>query len=305
MDYKKRKPHKRKIIEYRYIIYLVIIVSLLQFWTLKTYFEDIEFKIPKNLFSAPVTFPISESIIESSYDKSELISLKTTGEISNSKDDLDEIIISELEETGEDIDTEGLLVSQQEEEAELTEIQKKIVLRALELLDENMEYKYEYYPETGYPTENVGVSTDVVAIVLRDCGYDLMELIYEDMSEHKEAYPMDITGSKSVNKYSDFRHVFYQETFFKRHALELPSEYIFGDENNNIQWQPGDIVFFQIDEDNPHKDVAGIISSRKNDNGVPLVIINTKELGEISEVDILLDPEYKIKSHFRYPYPEV
>jgi len=315
MNNKIRKTHKRKFIEYRYIIYLVVLISLLQFWTLKTYFQEIEIKIPEDLFKAPVEFPITELTLEESYKQSELFYSKTAeGQDVLAEENLeghdqeqtfnsDQMIIEDNTTSIKASDIQDNKYTNGIEGITLSEIQKKIVLRALEMLDENIEYKYKYYPETGYPTENAGISTDVIAIVLRDCGYDLMELIYKDMSEHKEAYPMDIKGSDNINKYMDFRHVFFQETFFSRHALELPKKYIPGDENNNIQWQPGDIVFFQIDKDNPHKDLAGIISPHKNEDGIPLVIMNSKELGKVSEADVLL--EYDIKGHYRYPYPEV
>ena len=56
----------------------------------------------------------------------------------------------------------------------------------MELLDEDIEYKYQYYPDTGYPNGKYWISTDVISIVLRDSGYDLMELVYKDMSEHPD-----------------------------------------------------------------------------------------------------------------------
>ncbi|GAG73715.1 unnamed protein product [marine sediment metagenome] len=186
----------------------------------------------------------------------------------------------------------------------LSDIQRDIVLKALELLDEDIKYGYNVFPDTGYPSSNVWISTDVISVTLRDCGYDLMDLIYEDMNEHKEDYPMDIKGRKTAIKYIDFRDVFFQEQFFKRNALTtLPLEYDKENENNNFLWQAGDIVYFQFDENNPYKDLGGFISPNKNNDGIPLVIMISKELGKVREVDKLM--EYKIVGHFRYPPPEV
>jgi uncharacterized protein YijF (DUF1287 family) len=128
-----------------------------------------------------------------------------------------------------------------------------------------------------------------------------MELIYEDMTAHKEDYPMDIKKRKDPIKHIDFRDVFFQEQFFKRNALELDKQFIPDNRDNVIQWQPADILYFQFDPDNPYNDLGGFISSRTNDNGVPLIIMISKELGRISEVDKL--QEYKIVGHFRYPNP--
>ncbi len=126
-----------------------------------------------------------------------------------------------------------------------------------------------------------------------------MELIYKDMSEHKDDYPMDIKGRKQAIKYIDFRDVFFQEQFFRRHALELPLEFEVDDPNNIILWQAGDILYFQFDPDNPYKDLGGFVSPHKNEDGIPLVIMISAEFGGISEVDVL--KEYDIVGHFRYP----
>ena len=45
-------------------------------------------------------------------------------------------------------------------------------------------YKSKYY-ETGYPNDNYGVCTDVVAFALLEAGYDLKELVNEDIKKNK------------------------------------------------------------------------------------------------------------------------
>ncbi len=312
MKSKIRKAKKIKIIRYRYIIYSVILICLLQFWTLKTFYQEREIKLPENLFTSQKEFPISELTLDISYNQSKSASSENTGEQSSTEEDSinkeesnqDQIIDGSNNYSDETSEAQGEKYNSEIEGINLTDVQKKIVLRSLELLDENIEYGYITYPE-GYPDdENIYISTDVISVVLRDSGYNLMELIYEDMLEHKDDYPMDIKGRKNSVKTIDFRDVFFQEQFFKRHALgELPTEYTPEDENNNILWQPGDIVFFQFDEENPYKDLGGLISPHKNNNGVPLVIMISKEFGRVKEADVLL--EYKIIGHYRYPPPEV
>jgi hypothetical protein len=138
-------------------------------------------------------------------------------------------------------------------------------------------------------------------MVLKDAGYDLMELINKDMVDHKEDYPLDIKNRKDPIKYIDFRDVFFQEQFFKRNALELEKKFIPDNKENMIQWQPGDIVYFQFDPEDPYQDLGGFISSKNNDNGAPLVIMISKEFGRVVEIDKL--QEYIIVGHFRYPNP--
>ena len=173
----------------------------------------------------------------------------------------------------------------------------------MKLPEEGIAYKYQAYPETGYPNEKNWISTDVISVVLNDCGYDLMELIFKDMTEHIDAYPMDKKGTTAPSKKSDFRVVYFQQKFFQRNALELPITFDAKDPANLLQWQPGDIVYFEIDAENPGKDVGGMISTHKSDKGIPLVIMITADLGKVTEVDAL--STLKASGHFRYPYPEL
>ncbi|MBE3113633.1 MAG: DUF1287 domain-containing protein [Actinobacteria bacterium] len=288
MEERIRKKQYRKSVNYKYFIYIVGLIALLQLLILRACYQEKIFKLPEKLFSSKIDFPISELTLDISYGESESRSIED-GDASVTEED--SAIESDENQSAE---IEG---------QNLTDIQKKIVLKALELLDKDIKYGYEVFPDAGYPTSNVWISTDVISVTLRDCGYDLMELIYKDMSEHKEAYPMDIKGSKTPIKYIDFRVVFFQEKFFQRNALELTVEYDINDENKSLLWQEGDIVYFQFDENNPDKDLGGFISPRYNDEGVPLVIMISSEFGKVREVDKLL--EYKIVGHYRYPPPDV
>jgi len=288
MEERVRKKQFRKNINYKYFIYIAAIIALFQLLTLRACYQEKIFKLPEKLFSSKIDFPISELILDISY-----------GELEPGFMEDDDASVTEEDSAIEpDENQPGEIEGQN-----LTDIQKKIVLKALELLDKDIKYGYEVFPDAGYPTSNVWISTDVISVTLRDCGYDIMELIYKDMSEHKEAYPMDIKGRKTPIKYIDFRVVFFQEKFFQRNALELTVEYDINDENKSLLWQEGDIVYFQFDENNPDKDLGGFISPRYNDEGVPLVIMISSEFGKVREVDKLL--EYKIVGHYRYPPPDV
>jgi len=289
MEERVRKKQFRKNINYKYFIYIVAIIALLQLLTLRACYQEKIFKLPEKLFSSKIDFPISELTLDITYGEPESRFMEDSDAYMTEEDSA----IESDENQSNDIESHNL-----------SDIQRDIVLKALELLDEDIKYGYDVFPDTGYPSSNVWISTDVISVTLRDCGYDLMDLIYEDMNEHKEDYPMDIKGRKTAIKYIDFRDVFFQEQFFKRNALTtLPLEYDKENENNNFLWQAGDIVYFQFDENNPYKDLGGFISPNKNNDGIPLVIMISKELGKVCEVDKLL--EYKIVGHFRYPPPEV
>jgi uncharacterized protein YijF (DUF1287 family) len=273
-------------LNYRYFIYAGIIIALLQFLALRTFYGEQEvIKLPGKLFQSPVQYPREELVLETGTG--------TGGDGSG-------ITASgDAPEASEEVPDEEAANG----ETALTDIQKQIVLRLLELIEEDISYGYEIYPETGYPPDNVWISTDVISMVLNDAGFDLMELIFKDMSDNKQDYPMDIKGGRAPIKYIDFRDVFFQEQFFKRNALELPLEFNSDDPNNPVLWQPGDILYFQFDPDNPYKDLGGFVSPRTTDEGIPLVIMISAELGRVSEVDVL--EEYTIVGHYRYPPPEI
>lgn len=286
-----QKTKFTRILNYRYFIYIGIIIALLQFWALRSFYEEQQIiKLPDDLFRSIEDYPLSELTLEYIPDNTGEGALSGDSGSEDPTGDNGEILAEgDTEDTG-DSEIEGL---------GLSDIQKQIILRLLELLEEDITYGYETFPDSGYPTNNVWVSTDVIAVVLNDVGFDLMELIYKDMSEHKDDYPMDIKGRQQAIKYIDFRDTFFQEQFFRRHALELPLEYDIDEPNNTILWQPGDVLYFQFDPDNPYKDLGGFVSPHKSEDGIPLVIMISAEFGSISEVDVLM--EYNIVGHFRYP----
>ncbi|MES0341309.1 MAG: DUF1287 domain-containing protein [Candidatus Humimicrobiaceae bacterium] len=292
MKSREGKTKFTRILNYRYFIYIGIIIALLQFWALKSFYEEQQIiKLPDDLFHSVVDFPLSELTLEYIPGSTGVGTLSDDG-----RNDNDETLgEGDLVEDGTSAGTE----SSETESLGLSDIQKQIILRLLELIEEDITYGYETFPDSGYPTNNVWVSTDVIAVVLNDVGFDLMELIYKDMSEHKDDYPMDIKGRQQAIKYIDFRDTFFQEQFFRRHALELPLEYDVDEPNNIILWQPGDVLYFQFDPDNPYKDLGGFVSPHKSEDGIPLVIMISAEFGSISEVDVLT--EYNIVGHFRYP----
>lgn len=282
-----RKIQVRKSQGLKIIVFAIIVLSAVQVWFLINNYKEIVTKIPIDLFKAPVSYPISELAIDLPFGNSESNTAISNGSSTQSETDA----ASTATET----------TDSNEQAFELSDVQKKIAIKLMDLIDSDITWGYKTYPDTGYPTENIWASTDVIAMVLKDLGYDLMELINKDMIDHSEDYPLDIKNRKNPIKYIDFRDTFFQEQFFRRNALELDNEYIPDNKDNVIQWQPGDIVYFQFDPDDPYKDYGGFISSRTNDQGVPLVIMLSKELVKISEVDKLL--EYTVVGHFRYPNP--
>jgi len=198
-----------RILNYRYFIYIGIIIALLQFWTLRSFYEEQQIiKLPDDLFHGVVNYPLSELTLEY------IPGSTGTGAASDGSESEDPSGYNNETRAEEGLAEDGDPAGTEDSEIEdlgLSDIQKQIILRLLELIEEDIIYGYETFPDSGYPTNNIWISTDVISVVLNDAGFDLMELIYKDMSEHKEDYPMDIKGRSQAIKYIDFRDVFFQE----------------------------------------------------------------------------------------------
>ena len=140
-------------------------------------------------------------------------------------------------------------------------------------------YQSKYY-STGYPNDEYGVCTDVVAFSLKDAGYDLMELVYNHVKENRELYNID-----TIDKNIDFRRVVNLDVYFKNTAIVLTN-----DVNKIDEWQGGDIVVF--------KKHIGIVSDKKNKNGVPFIIHHANPYQVHYEEDIL-EQRNDIIGHYR------
>lgn len=114
-------------------------------------------------------------------------------------------------------------------------------------------YKSKYYT-VGYPDDEYGVCTDVVAQGLLGAGYDLRELVDLDRHNNSDGY-----FDEPIDKNIDFRRVRNLNVYFKHTAISLTT-----DVSKIHQWQGGDIVVF--------KKHIGIVSDKRNKHGVPFVI---------------------------------
>ena len=84
--------------------------------------------------------------------------------------------------------------------------QTDILNNANNYIKTNPKYKSKYY-NTGYPNDEYGVCTDVVAFALKDAGYDLMVLVNEDINDIEEWQGGDIVVfKKHIGIISDKRN---------------------------------------------------------------------------------------------------
>ena len=143
----------------------------------------------------------------------------------------------------------------------------------------NPKYKSKYYA-TGYPNDEYGVCTDVVAFGLKGAGYDLMNLVNEHIKSNRNLYDIDV-----IDKNIDFRRVQNLKVYLDNNTIVLTN-----DINKIKEWQGGDIVVF--------KNHIGIVSDKRNKKGIPFIIHHANPYQRYYEEDIL---EYRndIIGHYR------
>ena len=157
--------------------------------------------------------------------------------------------------------------------------QTDILINTRKYIATKPKYKSKYYG-TGYPDDNYGVCTDVVAFALKDAGYDLRELVNNHVKENRNLYDIDV-----IDKNIDFRRVLNLKTYFDYNAISLTTDVLRIEE-----WQGGDIVVF--------KRHIGIVSDKRNRKGINFVIHHANPYQRYYEEDIL---EYHddIVGHYR------
>lgn len=153
-------------------------------------------------------------------------------------------------------------------------------------------YKAIKYPG-GDPGETVGVCTDLIVRSYRELGIDLQVLVHEDMKKNFKAYPAKKLYRQSrPDTNIDHRRVPNLMAFFKRHGQTLTVSL---DPDSLHTWRAGDIVVFDLFGNGVPSHI-GIISDKKNDSGLPLVIHHYPP--HPSEDDCL--GYWKILGHYRY-----
>ena len=140
-------------------------------------------------------------------------------------------------------------------------------------------YKSKYYA-SGYSDDEYGVCTDVVANGLVSAGYNLMELVNSHIENNRDLYDIE-----KIDKNIDFRRVQNLKVYFKNTAIELTT-----DVYEIEEWQGGDIVIFDRH--------IGIVSDKRNRNGVPFLIHHANPYQVHYEEDVLENRD-DIVGHYR------
>ena len=93
--------------------------------------------------------------------------------------------------------------------------QTDILNSVREYIEKKPKYKSVYY-KNGYPDDGYGVCTDVVAFGLLKAGYDLRELVNEDIRLYNQFYNIDV-----IDNNIDFRIVRNLKIYFYINQIYL------------------------------------------------------------------------------------
>lgn len=145
--------------------------------------------------------------------------------------------------------------------------------------------------------KSIGVCTDVAIRALRGVGIDLQSLLYEDIVLFPGRYPKIAQPNHNI----DHRRTRNLRIYFENNAEVLS---IAPPEKNPRAWLPGDIVIMDTGIVNGTiYDHIGIVSEKKNDKGIPLVI-NLWTVGcKLNEMELLNGDYPEIVGHYRLLHP--
>lgn len=155
-----------------------------------------------------------------------------------------------------------------------------IVLGARADAKNHPKYNGAYY-DGGYPSDDIGVCTDVVWRAFKAAGYSLKDMVDKDVERRLSDYTNIVKPDSNI----DFRRVKNLRVFFKKYGQDLTL-----DTAKVNEWQPGDIVIFGDDKH------IGIVSDKRNSKGVPFIIHNGGQPNR--EEDVLGRSE--VTGHYRF-----
>ncbi len=143
-------------------------------------------------------------------------------------------------------------------------------------------YQSKYY-DGGYPDDGLGVCTDVIWQAFMAAGYNLKDLVDADIRQAPDAYPFIPTPDGNI----DFRRVNTLDTFFRRHAQVLTTDF-----DDPEAWQGGDIVIFG------DRDHIGLCSDLRNRDGIPFLIHHGNPVEDAVERNQM--GRHPVTGHFRW-----
>ena len=173
-----------------------------------------------------------------------------------------------------------------------TSYSEKLVNAAIERTYHKVTYDGSYrriaFPFGDVPNDR-GVCTDVVIRAYRKLGIDLQRRVNDDMRQRFYEYPSyKKWGLLKPDTNIDHRRVPNLRSFFAKNGVNLPIT------NNANDYQPGDIVTWDISPNLPH---IGIVTNLISwDSKRPVIAHNIGKGPKLEDILFKL----KITGHYRY-----
>jgi uncharacterized protein YijF (DUF1287 family) len=170
----------------------------------------------------------------------------------------------------------------------------RLAAAALAHAQEQVSYDPAYYNNLAYPggdvPPNKGVAADVIVRCLRKVGFDLQELVHEDMAENFREYPQ-LWSAAGPDTNIDHRRVPNLEKFLMRTGAEIalsrdPADYL-----------PGDIVVWTLANGQPHIGLVVPGPAGRSETAAPWIVHNHG--AGVKWENVLFD--YEVAGHFRFP----
>ncbi|MFO0745700.1 MAG: DUF1287 domain-containing protein [Myxococcota bacterium] len=124
------------------------------------------------------------------------------------------------------------------------------------------------YPWGDVPSY-MGTSADLVVRCMRAAGVDLQQMVAVDRKAQPKRYPLMLYTNKKPDRSVDHRRVANLFAFAHQFLPDSPTELETPDDL--VRWLPGDLVFWAEGGREGHPGLAGIVSDRRDDSGMPLV----------------------------------
>jgi uncharacterized protein YijF (DUF1287 family) len=141
------------------------------------------------------------------------------------------------------------------------------------------------YPGGDVPADT-GVCTDEIIRSYRALGFDLQELVHEDMKKNFSAYPKQ-WGLSRPDPNIDHRRVPNLQTFFKRHSAALPVT------TDPADYLPGDLITCTVPPHLPH--IAMVVPAP--DGGTTPWVVHNIGRGPKLEDRLF---EFPLTGHYRW-----
>lgn len=170
---------------------------------------------------------------------------------------------------------------------------ERLAAEALKYSNRNITYDPAYF-KIAYPNGDVpsrkGVAADLVVRCFREVGFDLQQLIHEDMAENYRLYPQ-LWASSTPDENIDHRRVPNLQRFFQRNGKTLKPSRDLAD------YQTGDIVVWALSNADIH--IGIVVPGPEGVGSSTPWVVHHPAGGGVKWENALFD--YQILGHFSFP----